>query len=253
MKYTKIIKAFTLVELIVVITILAILWTIAFVQLQSYAQMARNSIRVDDMSKIATLLNNGKVTGKNLFGYSLWGEEIPNIQIWWTGAIDGTNYISWDINRSALNVKITQFIDPLIGRAYKLWYSSKIKWIWEIATTMESGNSQIARVEWTYSPRTQEAISGVGTLWEKTFRLWNISDIGKFYVGDVVIGTEVPTNTSIVNISNDGLLLTLEKKLTGDASIIKLWTDETKWLILWYGTVDTPVVDWGTVLPYNLH
>lgn len=46
------IKAFTLVELIVVITILAILWTIAFISLQWYSINARDSVRISDLSNI---------------------------------------------------------------------------------------------------------------------------------------------------------------------------------------------------------
>ena len=45
-------KAFTLVELIVVITILAILWTIAFLSLQGYSQSARDWVRVSDIKNI---------------------------------------------------------------------------------------------------------------------------------------------------------------------------------------------------------
>ena len=45
-------KAFTLVELIVVITILAILWTIAFLSLQGYSQNARDWVRVSDIKNI---------------------------------------------------------------------------------------------------------------------------------------------------------------------------------------------------------
>lgn len=49
-------KAFTLVELIVVITILAILGTIAFLSLQWYSQDARDSSRVSDINNIQTSL-----------------------------------------------------------------------------------------------------------------------------------------------------------------------------------------------------
>ena len=48
--------AFTLVELIVVITILAILWTIAFISLQWYSKDARDSIRISDVSNMKTSL-----------------------------------------------------------------------------------------------------------------------------------------------------------------------------------------------------
>jgi prepilin-type N-terminal cleavage/methylation domain-containing protein len=49
-------QAFTLVELIVVITILAILWTIAFISLQWYSTQARDSTRVSDLSSMKTSL-----------------------------------------------------------------------------------------------------------------------------------------------------------------------------------------------------
>lgn len=48
--------AFTLVELIVVIVILAILWTIAFISLQWYSKDARDSTRVSDISSMKTSL-----------------------------------------------------------------------------------------------------------------------------------------------------------------------------------------------------
>ena len=48
--------AFTLVELIVVITILAILWTIAFISLQWYSVSSRDSVRISDMSSMKTSL-----------------------------------------------------------------------------------------------------------------------------------------------------------------------------------------------------
>ena len=44
--------AFTLVELIVVITILAILGTIGFLSINGYSQNARNSTRISDLKLI---------------------------------------------------------------------------------------------------------------------------------------------------------------------------------------------------------
>lgn len=46
------ILGFTLVELIVVITILAILGTIGFIAIQGYSSSARDSVRVSDMRNI---------------------------------------------------------------------------------------------------------------------------------------------------------------------------------------------------------
>ncbi|MFK7780198.1 MAG: fibrinogen-like YCDxxxxGGGW domain-containing protein [Candidatus Gracilibacteria bacterium] len=49
-------QAFTLVELIVVITILAILGTIAFISLQGYSASSRDSVRISDVSNMKTSL-----------------------------------------------------------------------------------------------------------------------------------------------------------------------------------------------------
>lgn len=49
-------KGFTLVELIVVITILAILWTIAFISLQWYSSDARDSTRISDTASMNKVL-----------------------------------------------------------------------------------------------------------------------------------------------------------------------------------------------------
>jgi len=51
MKLNKV-KAFTLVELIVVITILAILWIIAFINLQWYSAWPRDSKRLSDINNV---------------------------------------------------------------------------------------------------------------------------------------------------------------------------------------------------------
>lgn len=49
-------KAFTLIELIVVVTILGILWTLGFMAYSWYAQSARDSARITDIRSIAKVL-----------------------------------------------------------------------------------------------------------------------------------------------------------------------------------------------------
>jgi len=77
MKLPKKIKlnnfAFTLVELIVVITILAILWTIAFISLQWYSAQARDSKRLSDIFNIKKSLE--------LFSLNTWKYPLPDNEI----------------------------------------------------------------------------------------------------------------------------------------------------------------------------
>jgi len=63
-------RAFTLVELIVVITILSILWTIAFLSFQWYSRDARDSKRTSDIWNIKTTLE--------LFNINAWKFPSPD-------------------------------------------------------------------------------------------------------------------------------------------------------------------------------
>jgi len=63
-------QAFTLIELIVVITILAILWIIAFISLQWYSSQARDSTRLSDIQNIKKSLE--------LFSLNTWKYPKPD-------------------------------------------------------------------------------------------------------------------------------------------------------------------------------
>jgi len=106
-------QAFTLVELIVVITILAILWTIAFISLQWYSKDARDSIRISDISNIKTSLelfhlNSGKYPlpdDKQIVDY--WTEILWYQWDFWTTVISS-------LSRSMSEVPT----DPLSDKKY---------------------------------------------------------------------------------------------------------------------------------------
>lgn len=141
-------KGFTLVELIVVITILAILGTIAFISLQGYSQDAKNSKVTSDLRTIAsaieTSLTKGNVTLANLvvtstgsttnhavagtFGslsFSTGSTGTPPTPILNPTTIDATattgNYAVGTINFVSLRQNADDFVDPdnreyLVGR-----------------------------------------------------------------------------------------------------------------------------------------
>jgi len=107
-------KAFTLVELIVVITILAILWTIAFISLQWYSRDARDSTRTADLWNIKTSLE--------LYTLQTWKYPSPDsfstiTYSWWTEKV-WYQWVVWDgvtKNLKSLNEKP---LDPLTNDPY---------------------------------------------------------------------------------------------------------------------------------------
>ncbi|MDD2907616.1 MAG: prepilin-type N-terminal cleavage/methylation domain-containing protein [Candidatus Gracilibacteria bacterium] len=102
---TKKNKAFTLVELIVVITILAILGTIAFINLQGYSTNARDSKRISDVNNLmkkigievargvslSNLINPVK-TNSGLIIDSLSGSSIQGVANFQTLKENGANF-----------------------------------------------------------------------------------------------------------------------------------------------------------------
>ena len=83
-------SAFTLVELIVVITILAILWTIAFISLQGYSASARDTRRISDIQNIKKSLE--------LFSINTWKYPFPDSPqvVLYSWDILWTQWIVWE-------------------------------------------------------------------------------------------------------------------------------------------------------------
>ena len=104
-------KAFTLVELIVVITILAVLWTIAFVSFQWYAASSRDSVRITDLKNIDKVLKL-KVTAWETL---LLPEQALKITASWT-----TLSYQWNMSEKLLNhYGVTNgWLDPLDNIPY---------------------------------------------------------------------------------------------------------------------------------------
>ncbi len=139
-------KAFTMVELIVVITILIILSTIWFMSYENTLSDARNATRKSDMGNIKMSLKNHKL--KN------WWYPIPG------NPFDITN--SWIIIKQwLLNEKVTtqeivkKPTDPFVEWQYYFYSISNNKLFFQVAMsledkTLENDYSLRAYVDWDY-------------------------------------------------------------------------------------------------------
>ena len=151
-------QAFTLVELIVVITILAILWTIAFISLQWYSASSRDSVRISDLWNMRTSLelfhlNSGKYPlpdNNEIVSYSwetLWYQ--------WTFWKTVVSQLSRNMNEVPT--------DPLTEREY-VFSTANNKNEFQILTLLESDLSLntisqtnaatitvTPKVDWTYN------------------------------------------------------------------------------------------------------
>ncbi len=123
--------AFTLIELIVVITILTILWTIAFISLQWYSSQARDSKRLSDISNIKKSLE--------LFSLKTWkyplADEYFTVSYSWEQARH--QWKIWDQVSTNLSKNLNEKpIDPLTWTEY--YYSTthnqteyEVLWLYE--------------------------------------------------------------------------------------------------------------------------
>ena len=155
----KTIKAFTLVELIVVITILAILWTIAFISLQWYSKKARDSKRTSDMNNINTSLELHQVKRWYYPDPDLWGNVTYS---WW---IVWTQWNVWEQVTRQLKELRNIPLDPLTENQYtysllntKKEYQIWAIFEWETVSQINLANTYAAwsqtykaRVTWNYN------------------------------------------------------------------------------------------------------
>jgi len=159
MKQIKTNSWFTLVELIVVITILVILWTIAFISLEWYSSQARDSKRLSDVQNIKTSLE--------LFSLNTW--EYPTPDLWvdvlYDTEIVWKQWIVWDNVTSNLSRNLNKKpIDPLTESEYiyslmTWWTKYELLSIYEsvlvsdnnLLSTANAENQLYPKIDWTYN------------------------------------------------------------------------------------------------------
>lgn len=234
-------KWFTLVELIVVITILAILGTIAFISLQGYSADARNSKRTSDLSSIQSAMTVKVTEGMSILSFvtAVADNAITGISIAGTGATLTSDYQVGTVNFTALGAKASDFEDPKNNGKYVLGVTTKKGGKYQLAASMEdsSGTSK-AKVAGTYIARTNAALGG--TVSTGSIALTSAL-IGSYFVNDTLNG-----GGTVTKISADGTQVTT----SGTVTTAALAAAESAGLIGEVGAATGIVTDAGSVLAY---
>lgn len=246
-------KGFTLVELIVVITILVILGTIAFLNLGGMSASARDSQRTSDLNQINQQVMT--LQAKNGMSYvnmvtNAQG-SLSGVSIAGSGSVaSGSTLAGGTVNYTALTIDQNKFQDPSVKVAYKMGATTLAGSSYQLAATLED-NGKSALVMGTYNPRSSTGsfayaipLTGIVTI--------TSAEIGKLRVGDTVTTGGTPTTDTIKSISGDGLTVTFAGTRTGTGVSPFTLAPEVAGLIAQSGSTLTGVVNGGlgANLPY---
>jgi len=219
--------AFTLVELIVVITILAILWTIAFISLSWYSKSSRDSVRISDVSNMKTSLelfhlNSGKYPLPDDYGtftYS-WNDLFYQWYFW--------DNVIGNISRNMSKVPT----DPLTEKKY-IYSVSNNKNELEILVLLESDDVVLNTIQQT------------NAVWVTVIPkiIWNYNKLFVKTVNYIVpipsiINTEVVSSTATVLDTNN-----IKSMVT------HLWKNIPEWQ--WNVLSNTWALTWLVLTVYN--
>ena len=206
-------QAFTLVELIVVITILAILWTIAFISLQWYSEDARDSIRISDVSSMKTSLE--------LFHLNSWKYPLPDEYGTFTYLWNDLFYqwYFWDSVIQSLSRNIAEVpLDPLTEKKYiysvsntknELEILSLLEWdnivlniIWQ---TSAASTTVIPKITWNYNwlfVKTSSHIVPIPSLiTSEEVTAWWTKELTESWLQSLVINKweNIPSNGNVIS------------------------------------------------------
>jgi prepilin-type N-terminal cleavage/methylation domain-containing protein len=270
-------KAFTLVELIVVITILAILWTIAFISLQWYSKASRDSVRVADISSMKTSLEL----------FHLNAGKYPQPTLWETITYSGwevrTQWTFWDTVVSNLSRNLNKIpTDPLTNKEYiysrlntkneyEIW--GILEWDLALNTISQSYAATTpvkSYIVWTYNWLVAKISTGSTTyvlalptiissdLWDKQLT-WIISrqalaynwydNIWEWLGNYTSTGwfTYLPTNLVVYEWDISNLSWSLLKDFADNLQLAYTWSDiSSSWIyasILLLNTSDTAALN----------
>ena len=255
-------NAFTLVELIVVITILWILGAVWFLSFQGQTANARNSSRsteLQNISKQVQVKTTEWISVLAAVDNATALRQLGAISIAWHCLnLSWSTYKAWNTNYAALWME--EFLDPKSLTGYKIWATTKVSWwAYEVAAAVEKDwVFAEGLIVGTWEPRAKSwaVIKGWGWTSTITFNKWVITD--QFKKWDAV--TDGTTNWTITKISTDGQTITLSfnASAVADTTLLLSWAD-TLGLVaqvdadgsLTTLTEDYPVINWSGSVPYR--
>ena len=241
------VKGFTLVELIVVITILVILGTIAFLNLGGMSASARDSQRTSDLNQINTQIMT--IQAKNGTSYTTMvssgtANQLTNSSI---GGQSGStaNYFAGDVNYTVLGIDKTKFQDPIDKVGYKMGATSLAGTAYEVAAKLEE--SKTALVMGTYRARaTPATMNASGAISGGIITL--TSGVGNFKLNDILKDPVTNNTGAVTGISSDLTKVTVSTLATATGFVLAL--PESAGLIAATGATTTAVTNGTTALPY---
>ncbi len=243
---TSNVKGFTLVELIVVITILVILGTIAFLNLGGMSATARDAQRTSDLKQIndQIMIAQAKqgLAYSNMLSGTTASQISPLPSIGGTGSL-ATDYFAGDVNYTVLGIDQAKFQDPVSKVAYKMGVTTRAGSAYELAASLEE--TKTALVMGTYKARTIAGTVSTGTGVAGVVTLG--TGLGNFKLNDY-IGNGTATGM-ITSISADLKTITTNPN-TMTGTNFTLNSDETTGLIHGPTGVVGTVTNKGTALPY---
>jgi prepilin-type N-terminal cleavage/methylation domain-containing protein len=249
-------KAFTLPELIVVITILWTLATIWFISFQWHSSDARDSKRISDVSNLSKQLELIKTKWEDIFSFV--DNDIStiqdNIQIsWYTWSVQlAWKYLAWDPNYINLELPWDWFTDPKTDDPYKIWVTSFWK-RYEVATAIENSWIPSIYTTGTWLPRTslETIVENDKTIWKIYYMSGSTKNDILLEINDMVKISGSTNTYKIMSIQLDRIIL--DRNISPIWNNLSLSEDESIHLIKNWSW-DFPIEEdkWNDFSPYNL-
>lgn len=252
-------KGFTLVELIVVITILVILGTIAFLNIGSFSASARDSQRTSDLNQINSQVMT--LQTKNATPYlNMLSGTVANTLTGTAAALGGSGmtagvgfatslYNAGDINYPPLGIDSAKMSDPIKKVPYKMGATTYNGGVYELAASLEETST--ALVMGIYRPRTTTVSATISSTGANNVVSLGSTGVGLFYVNDYVgNGAWTGTISKIVSNSSNGVDITISNGTTvTTGGTLYLAKTEMAGLV-GTSTGATAVINKGAALPY---